>query len=769
MVKKALFKKSLRDMVASKAQFISIFIMAVLAVSIMTGLDCMWKTIEDQSASSYAATNYSDLWVTVLNPTEKEMRAVSKVSGVAKTEKRFTANADTNLIGAPILKVYTVSDRGSLDQPRIKEGGFRSGNGAILDASFAAIRGIKIGDRFLIKLNKKWVEITVEGFAYSSEQINLSKGSAGELPTHNNFGFVFIKDDVIKNAYGTKVYNQICVSLTKGAEIKRVEADVDKAIGDNLIGITAREDTTSGNSISAFISQFKTLAAVFPLLFFLVTALITQSTMLRLVEKQRGEIGILKALGYPRSSILWHYTSYGIYIGLLGAFMGLLIGPNIFGRILVPRLNLTFPNYDLSINYVNFTYSLILILLCTGGVSLFACMRLLGETPSSLLRDKPPKEGGHIILERFPKLWNRMRFSSKLIARNTVKNKSRFFMSVLGIMGCAGLIVGAIALKDMISGISSDLYGKVFLYEQKIILDSKADSRLISNKKLDGIVQEVKDLSVEIVCPDGTRVMKPLTVLKDEGALVKLQDAQGKDVEMSSSGIAVSRKLADNLHLKLGDTILFKRANEDYASVKVDRIYYMAAGQGMYMSQTAYEAIGETFKPSAILVKWNVKPDEEFLKSEYVEEYVDIGMQRKNTDSNTTVVLIAATMLISMGAILAFVVLYNSSILNYTERIRDLATLEVLGFYQREIRALVLTENILSVILGTILGVPLGKGLVDVIASTLDSRLDLVGKITVTNVLISGTVTLIFALIVNRAVAKKMKGLDMLDALKSVE
>ncbi len=769
MVKSALFKKSLRDMAASKAQFISIFIMAVLAVSIMTGLDCLWKTIEDQSASSYASTNYSDLWVTVLNPTEKEMWAVSRVSGVAKAEKRFTSNADTSLEGAPVLKVYTISDRSSLDLPRLKEGGFRSGNGAILDAVFAARRGIKIGDRFLIKINKKWVELIVEGFAYSSEQINLSKGSAGALPTHNNFGFVFIKDDILKSAYGAKVYNQICVRLAPGADIKRVEADIDKAIGKNLIGITAREDTTSGNSISAFISQFKTLSAVFPLLFFLVTALITQSTMLRLVEKQRGEIGVLKALGYSKRSILWHYTSYGTYIGLLGAFLGLLIGPNLFGRILVPRLNLTFPNYNLSINYVNFTYSLILILLCTGGVSLFACLKLLGETPSSLLRDKPPKEGGHIILERFPKLWNRMRFSSKLIARNTVKNKSRFFMSILGIMGCAGLIVGAIALNDMISGISDDLYGSVFLYDKKIILDAKADSRLVRNKKLDGIVQEVKDLSVEIICPDGTRVMKPLTVLTDESPLIKLRDEEGKEVRMSGSGIALSRKLADNLHLKLGDAILFKRANEDYASVTVDRIYYMAAGQGMYMSQSAYEALGETFKPSSILVKWSSKPDEAFINSEYVSEYVDISVQRENTDSNTTVVLIAASMLISMGAILAFVVLYNSSILNYTERIRDLATLAVLGFYQREIRALVLTENILSVILGTILGVPLGKGLVDVIASTLDSRLDLIGKITPINVLLSGTVTLIFALVVNRSVAKKMKDLDMLDALKSVE
>jgi putative ABC transport system permease protein len=613
------------------------------------------------------------------------------------------------------------------------------------------------------------MEFTVEGFAFSSEQINLSKGSAGALPTHVNFGFIFIKEDVLKSAFGIKVYNQICVSLNPGADLKQVEEEIDRAIGDNLIGITARDDTNSGNSINSFIQQFKTLSAVFPLLFFLVTALITQSTMIRLVEKQRGEIGVLKALGYSKRSILWHFTSYGIYIGLLGAFIGLIIGPNLFGRILVPRLNLTFADYSISVNYVNFIYSLILILACTGGVSLFACLRLLGESPASLLRDKPPKEGGHIFLERFSKLWNRMKFSSKLIARNTVKNKTRLIMSILGIMGCAGLIVGAIALSEMISGISAKIYGNIYLYDQKIILDPKADSRLVRNKQLDGIVQEVKDTSAEIICPDGTRTMKSLTVLPAESPLITLKDLDGNPVELSDNGIAMTRKLAETLHVKLGDSIEIKRSNDDYVKVYIDRIFYMAAGQSMYMTQSLYESIGETFRPSAILLKWNGKPDEEFLKSDSVKEYVDISVQVANTNSNTTVVLIAATMMILMGAILAFVVLYNSSILNYTERIRDLATLEVLGFYQKEIRALVLTENILSVILGVIFGVPLGKALVDVVASTLDNRMDLVTQISVSNILISGSVTLVFALIVNAAVAQKMKKLDMLDALKSVE
>lgn len=769
MVRGALWKKAFRDMQKSKAQFISILIMATLTMSIVTGLDCIWKTIEIKSESMYRSTNASDLWVSIMNPSEGQMWAVSRVSGVAAVEKRFTADADTDLEGAPILKVYTLSDQSTLDVPETQEGGFRSGSGAILDTSFAERRGIERGDRFSIKLNDRWISVTVEGLAYSSEQINQSKGGAGASPNHDNFGFVFLRDDVLEGAYGAKVSNQICVKLLPGADIKQVESDIDEAMGKDLLGISARDDTNSGNSVKAFIQQFKTVSTVFPLLFFLVTALITQSTMVRLVEQQRGQIGLLKALGYSKSSILWHYTSYGLGIGLLSAFLGLLIGPRLFGGILVPRLNLTFPDYIVSVNYDSFLFSLVFILLCTGGVSLYACLKLMNETPALLLRDKPPKKGSHIFLEFLPALWQKMKFSRKLIARNTVRNTMRLIMSVLGVMGCAALIVSAFALNNMISGISTKVYGYVYKYDQKVLLDDDTDFRWVKNKQLDAATQEIEETGAEIVCPDGTHVMKPLTVVTGYSPLLALKDIDGNSVELSDNGIAVSRKLAETLKIKAGGSIQVKRLNGGYVTVPVDRIFYMAAGQGMFIKDTLYRAIGEKFDPTAVLIKWNGPPDQAFLNSDSIEETVSMSTQIKNVNSMTTVVLIAAMMMILMGAILTFVVLYNSSILNYTERIRDLATLRVLGFYQREIRALVLTENILSVFLGILFGVPLGKGLLYIIASTLDDRMDLVGSISLGNVLAAGCLTVIFALIVNRAVAKKMKNLDMLSALKSVE
>ncbi len=769
MVTGSLFTKSIRDMKKSKVQFISIFIMAVLSVTIVTGLDSMWKTIDDHSDIMYAASNISDMWVNIVNPSEKQLWSIAKTEGVEMVERRFSVNALTGLDGRPTLKIYTTSPRSLLDRPILQQGRLKSRGGAILDINFAREHGLKINDVIDIKINDKWVSFTIEGLAMSSEHIYSVKGTTSIIPNAQKYGFIIINEDMLKSIYGQKIYNQICVKLKPEADAYIAEACIDKALGDSLIGVVKKGEDSSTNNVASNIRQFRTLAAIFPLMFFLVTALITLSTMIRLVENQRGQIGILKALGYTKGRILWHYTSYGVYMGLLGAFIGLVLGPNMFGRVLIPWLKLTLADDRIQINYTNFIFSLILILSCTGGVSLYACLRLLKDSPSMLLRDKPPKEGKHIFLESLPKLWSKMRFSRKLIARNTLRNKMRMFMSIIGITGCTGLIVAALTLTVMVNGIAGHTYEITYTYDQKIVLDEKVDSRFIHNRMLDGTVVQMAEMAAAIVSPDGSRTMKMLSVFPRESTLVHLTDVDGNLVQLPEDGISVTRKLAETLGIKVGDTIALKRTDGSYVKTPVRQIVYMAIGQGLFMTDKYYTSIGETFKPTAILVKWNNGPDKAFLESGYVDEYVDRASQMADVKSSTKVVYIAAILLIFMGGILAFVVLYNSSMLNFSERIRDLTTLRVLGFYQKETRSLVLTENILSVAIGSVFGIPVGKVIADIISKGLDDQMDLVSRISLQTVVLSGAITLTFALIINNIAAQKMKNIDMLESLKSVE
>lgn len=771
MVKGALFRKSLRDIQKSKAQFISIFLMAALAVSIITGLDSIWFTVQHNTDAMYRATNLSDLWVTVQNPSEQDLWGIEKIPGVTKAEKRFSAEADTDLPGRPALHVYALEDRSTLDQPELQEGRFRKdGGGAVLDGSFAKEHGLKVGGTISIRLNGVWMRLPIDGLALSSEQVYAVKNAATIAPDPAAYGFVVIHTGALESVYGQEIFNQINVKTAPGTDLAQVVQKTDAAIGRRLIGTTLQKDSTSVSSVNGRIQQFKTLSIVFPLLFFLVTALITQSTMVRLVESQRGQIGILKALGYSKRSILWHYTSYGVMTGVLGSAAGLLIGPSLFGRILVPQLRLALSSYRIHVNYWNFAFASLLILLCTGGVSFYACRKLQGDTPAALLRDKPPKKGTHVFLESLPSLWGKMRFSSKLIARNTLKNKGRFIMGIIGVMGCVGVIIAALTVRSMVAGLNDQMYGNTFTYDQKVLIDTgKADSRYLRNLGLNGVTQQIQESAVEVICPGGGQKMEPITITTRDSPLIHIQDADGAPISLPENGILMTRKLCGTLGVKRGDSIQIKRTGKGYISVPIVEVAYMASGQGIYMTDSCWESLGETFSPTALLIQWNGPPDQRFLKSDAVVDSATRESQNSGLSSSMRVVNFAVVAMIVMGASLAFVVLYNISILNFVERVRDLATLRVLGFHHREIRNLVLLENYFSVLLGTLAGIPIGRFISWVIASSLDERLDLLGNIAPPDVLIATAMTLYFAWIINTAVARKMKRIDMLEALKSVE
>jgi putative ABC transport system permease protein len=771
MVKGALLKKSVQDMRKSLSQFISIFAMATVAVSIVVGLDCIWKTIETQSDSMYAATNLSDLWVTVPNPSDMDMWKVRRIEGVEKAEKRFTANSIAQIDGKPTLRIYALPSGNTLDLPEIESGESMGGSGAVLDKSFADAHSISIGDSITVEVNDIKTSFTVDALALSSEHIFSIKDASTIQPDPRKFGFIVVGEDKIAKVYGgLKPYNQISVKLANGTDVKSVQDQLEDIFGDDLIGVTTRSDNQSVSSIEARVNQFRTLATFFPIMFFLVTALITLNTMTRIVEDQRNQIGILKALGYSRRSILWHYSSYGIYAGLLGSFMGIVIGPNVIAKILLTKLKFlfVFPNYDLSFNIPNIIFGTLLILFCTGGVSYYACARLQGESPAGLLRDKPPKYGNHIILERISKVWNNIKFSSKLIARNAFRNKARMAMSVLGIMGCTGLILCAFNLYELVSGIPRTIYQQVYSYDQKVMLQDRTTERDINNLNLDGTVQMLQESAMELKTDNGNRRMATVTVYSPDSPLIHLVDMEGRPVRLPAEGITMTRKLAETMHVKQGDIVSLKRSDDSYVPVKIKQIVYMVSGQGIYMTEDYWKEIGEDFKPSSLLVKWNRK-DDTFLNSDYVKSSINRENQKADFEANLSALYFAVILLVTGGAILAFVVLYNMGVLNFFERVRDLATLKVLGFHQKEIRPLVLMENIFSVLIGILLGMPTGMTVMIPIINGLGTDMDMVNRFMPDKAAAAAVITLIFAIVVNSVITRKIRNIDMLQALKSVE
>ncbi|MDP4109986.1 MAG: FtsX-like permease family protein, partial [Bacillota bacterium] len=700
----------------------------------------------------------------------KDMWGVKRISGVKAAEKRFVANAEAGLEGKPALRLYALPDKNTLDTPKIIKGGLKSRGGAVLDVNFAAANGINIGDKISVKLNGVYISFRVEGLGLTSEHIHSVKNSASLVTGHKEFGFIVVRAARLEEVYGREVYNQLCVKLSPGADAFEAEKKIEKIFGDRLLGVTEKDDSASVNFVNARVDQFKVLGMVFPFMFFVVTALITLSTMKRLVENQRGQIGLLKALGYEKRKILRHYTSYGVYMGLSGALTGALIGPVLFGRALIPRMMLTLADTHISVYFLNLFISALFILACTGGVSCYSCLKLLNDTPASLLRDKPPKEGSRILLERFTKFWSGIKYRTKLIVRNAMKNKIRIIVSVSGVSVCTGALITAFTLKSTIGGMPNRVYGGVYTYDYKVILADRADSRFIKSLHLDGVVQEIEEQNMEIIGPDGIRKMETVAVYPEKHPLSHLSTADGKSAELPEYGVAVTRKLAGILHIRPGDKIQIKRSGDSFVSVPVKLILYMESDQKIFITESFWKHIGEDFKPSAVYIKWHGAPDGQFLSGDYADEYVSLEKQKNDLNKNLRVIDIAAFMMIAIGAALAFVVLYNTSMLNYFERIRDLATLRVLGYYMEEIHSLVLVENAVSVALGFVLGIPVG-GLFSffTINQVGGQQMDFIAHVTFGTVLLSAVIMAVFAFIINRVIAGKMRSLNMLEALKSVE
>lgn len=771
MGKGILFKKAVKDMRQWLSQFASICLMAALSVSVVMGLDSLWKTIDERSGELYESTNLSDIWVSVANPTEMDMWRIRNIKGVEKAEKRLAVNSTANINGKPTLLVYTASDKNTLDRPYIIEGLSEGSSGAILDETFARSHGLKTGDKLELELNDRKISLRVEALALSGEHVFSVKDTTSIMPDPEKYGFVIVDEDKVKNAYGgRKLYNQICIRLTEGANEGEIIEKIDAALGDDMLGVITRKDNRSVSHVASEIKQFKVISGVFPIMFFLVTALVTLSTMSRLVEEQREQIGILKALGYSKSTIVFHYSSYGVLVGLLGAALGAAVGPVLIGRTLIDQMKflLVLSDYRMSINVSNLILSTLLIVLCTGGVSCYTCLRRLEETPAALLRDRLPRKGNRILIESIKGLWGAMSSKRRLIARNTSRNKWRLLMSVVGIAGCTGLVIGSFSLNDMMLGVSRLTYEDVYRYDNKIVLDDKTTENDVLNLALSGTVQSVQETVLQAVSPSGERRMTIATIFSPESPLVNLRSTEGKPIKLPDDGIAITRKQAKLLGVGKGDTLRIKRLDESYIDVKISEVIYMVSGQGIYMSDYFWESLGEEFEPNQLLVKWHEK-DQGFLDSGYVDSYVEREVQKSDFDANLQIVFTASVMLIAFGGMLAFVVLYNLSVLNFCERIRDIATMKVLGFYQKEVRSLVLAENVVSSLLGIAGGVPVGMLISSLLARDFGDDLDLVSNVSIRNFLLAAAITLIFTAVINSVVSRKMRTIDMLEALKSVE
>ena len=537
--------------------------------------------------------------------------------------------------------------------------------------------------------------------------------------------------------------------------------------------------------------RMKAIGEVFPLIFFLVAALISLTTMTRMVEEERTLIGTLKALGYSKKSIAAKYLGYAVLATLTGGIFGVMIGEKILPYIIITAYKIMYrhlPDVEIPYNLYYGVLACVAALLCTVAATIFSCMKELKEQAAELMRPPAPKQGKRVFLEYIPFLWKRLNFTWKSTVRNLMRYKKRFFMTIFGIGGCMGLMLVGFGLKDSISSIVPLQYEDIQLYDGNVILQSDVTMQEKQEvyealEKNSQVVATAEDLLQKITIEhDGVSKEVYLNVpenVEKFSDFVVLQDRTTKEkYQLTDKGAVLTEKMAKELGESAGDTVTIKEENEKERTVKISQICENYMSHYLYMTPAVYKAAygkepkynsiyyrteGRTTKEAELVGEAALKLDGALSVSYTTELRQQVDDMLQSLDIVIVVLIISAGML-------AFVVLYNLNNINITERKRELATLKVLGFYDKEVTEYVYRENILLTLIGSVFGMLLGKILHRFIIVTVEIDSVMFGRnINTISFVYAFLLTVVFSLFVNGVMYFKLKKINMVESLKSVE
>lgn len=782
MVRNGLLKKFLRDVMLAKGQILSIIILSALGVMVFSGLDGAWRNLDVSVEQYFDEQKLADFWIITAASDKNTERRIARIKGVKDVQSRFSFEIKTTLPGNPKLMLHAVRDEMRINIPRIVSGSMLWDNdykGCLLDVRFAEANGLSPGDDITLKIGDRRSVFIVRGLVISPEYVFSSKDI---MPDPKSFGFIYTNI----REFSAMPRNEICVLVDDDADAAAVKA----AIEDELprAFVRDRKSHNSTQMIRNEVEQFSSLSVVFPIMFFMVSALIVLTTMTRIVENQRTQMGLLKALGYRHGSIMRHYLSFGLFPSMLGSVGGLIAGrytlPQFLWSVMEDMYML--PEAKTApISYAAISVSLLSIVM-TCFICYKACQRNISETAALLLRPKAPKAGSRILIERIAVLWSALGFSTKMIMRNLFRSRIRALMALAGVLSCTALIITAFGLSDTMDHLIDSYYGVTLRYDYRADLDESGGGiekyrRRMDAERVEGIME--KAVSVRKAAGDratgeyGGDIQEEsrtvlLTVFEDSQELIFLgiPDSNEKHV---GKGVIVSQKLAEVMMLGIGDALKLKLPGvEKEEEVMITGLAQIQIGQGLYMTETAWEDLEKgAFRPTALLVKNPGRDCIEYLEGlDEVTGIKSVSSLKEKTKAGVEPFNSIAFLMAVFALLLAFVVLYNMGILNFIERIREFATLKVLGFYRREIRSLIVRENVIVTLAGILAGIYPGILLAAmVMAASEPDDMVFVTVVDPTSIIATCVITFAFSLLIQRLLTGKVRSIVMVEALKSVE
>ena len=758
-----LFKKMLRDIKENRKQFIAIFLMTFITLLAFAGNGSEVQGLQNNLNNYYNETNMADAYIIGPDINESLVNDYKDMNSTTGTERQFVAKSEADLETGPTVTLHFLESN-TISKYYPVEGGninFSDEDGIWLDARFAEAKNLTIGDHIVLDLNGIKMNKTIRGLGYSPDYVFEApeNGLISDFK-YQGFGYLSYKAYPLPDIK----YNKLLLTTNINHEdyyIQTREMLEDKGHDDAIhkYFYMGREDSASDNQIQNEIKQHIVLAVMFPAIFFIISLLILLSTMTRIVNRQRTQIGTLKAIGFESKTLLLHYLSYGIYIPLIGAILGIIIGYKTIPYIFVSSMQsyYTLPCWDPGFN-MNFIYVAALIVISSALCTYFTIANIMKESPAATLKAKPPKINKLGRIEN-SKIWNKLSFNMKWNIRDINRNRLRSTITILGVIGCTVLLISAFGMHDGVTDLKTWKYEDINHFETQIILNDN-----VTQSQIDSIVDEVNGTPIMTetiqIRTKGIKKTEKLTV-HNETPLITPTDKDRHEITLPKDGIAISQKTADIFDLKVGDKVRWHLfGNETWMNSTVDAIYGDPTDQGIIISEDTAEKNNITFKASEIDTNEKVTKKMEGVGTINTHKDMVNSWNKLSQTANLLVII-----LVIFAVVLALVVLYSIGLLGFTEVERDMATLKVLGFQLNDLRRLFITQYLGISLIGFIIGVPVGYYILESVRSNTD-KFYYPSNYSLTTIGISFVITILVSLIVNRLIASKLKNIDMVEALK---
>ena len=787
-------KKMFRDIKQNLSQFITIFLMVLIGVMVYVGIEAYMDGMTSAADNFYKNNNIQDLNV-MGNLSDKDLDKIKSLDNVKDAEKKLVVNAiDKNNKD----KTYLLSfiDSNNISKFHIMDGEKFDVNkkGAWVDNFYAEKNNLKVGDTIKIKYDTFSLEEKILGLINVPDHIYDVKDESELVPNRENFGFVYlsvneipesyikglvmkemkITDEKIFDKYVTSFnykeyipYNYIMVDVNKKKNVTSVKEDIEDKVS-NAKAIVKIEDTLSYQRYQGEIDEGASYVGIFSGLFLFIAMLSVITTMTRVVKKQKLQIGTMKALGIKNSKIVMHYVGYGFFVSLAAAIVGIILGKYFIGTFFL-NMEMDYfevPNGVPVVKPLSYLVAL-LVVMVVSFITYLTCRKELFKKPAEALRNEVPNVKVSSFNLSTKGIFKKLNFSSKWNYRDILRNKFRTVTAVVGIVGCCMLIVCAFGMLNSMNHFIKlqfeDLYN--FNYKLSLKENIKDDELKVLTDKYGNNTSETLTIETKI----GKEREANTIFVTNAGNLVRFQNENGEFIKVNkNNGVYVTRKLADQKNLKVGDTIKWHiyGVNKYYES-KIVGLTKDPQVQNLTMTKEYLESLDIDYKPDSLYTNTDLKGIKDIKNVSLVQDINEL----KNSLESMLSMMKSMIMLIIVFAIgLGAIIIYNMGILSYSEKQYQFATLKVLGFSDKKIRKIFVQQNNWITVLSIIIGLPTGYYMTSwIFKSVIADNYDFSAYINLSTYLIAIIGTYLVSFIVSKMLSKKINKIDMVSSLKANE